>query len=89
MDENSALILTVSDDGPGVPQELLDKLFKPYISSRLSGPRGTGLGLAICRLGARALGGSISFRPSEPGAEFEIILPSALDRGEAQRMGMH
>jgi signal transduction histidine kinase len=78
VDENAALVFTVADDGPGVPAELLDKLFEPYVSSRLSSPRGAGLGLAICRLGARALGGSISFRPRDPGAEFEIVVPVAV-----------
>jgi signal transduction histidine kinase len=86
VDENLALVFTVADDGPGVPAELLDKLFEPYVSSRLSSPRGAGLGLAICRLGARALGGSISFRPRDPGAEFEIIVPPAVDAERAERL---
>ncbi|PKK91644.1 MAG: hypothetical protein CVV64_02970 [Candidatus Wallbacteria bacterium HGW-Wallbacteria-1] len=40
------LIITVGDDGPGVPQSIRDRLFEPFVSST---PHGTGLGLAICR----------------------------------------
>ena len=37
-------VLTVKDDGPGIPEEILPKIFEPFITSKLNG---TGLGLAI------------------------------------------
>lgn len=70
---DAALECVVADDGPGVPEALAERIFEPYFSYREGG---TGLGLAICRQGARALGGSIRFKPREPhGAEFIVSLP--------------
>lgn len=39
-------IITVSDDGPGVPQEISDRIFSPFFTTK---PRGSGLGLSIVR----------------------------------------
>ena len=74
--EKSALVFSVADNGPGVPGELVDRLFEPYVSSRRSGPQGAGLGLSICRLAARALGGSIEYLPRERGTEFVVVVPT-------------
>jgi signal transduction histidine kinase len=49
--------LSVTDDGPGIPPELLSKVQEPFFSTR---PGGTGLGLAICRALAWQNGGSLS-----------------------------
>ena len=72
---DNSLLLDVSDDGPGVPAEIEDRLFEPYVSFRRSGERGTGLGLTICRLSARALGGSVHFCERERGAKFVLEVP--------------
>mgnify|MGYP003792249297 CR=1 FL=1 len=72
--------ITVSDQGPGVPQESLDSLFEPFYRvgdarDRASG--GTGLGLSISDRAVRAHGGSIRARnKSECGLEVEITLPT-------------
>lgn len=45
-DSNDAeIILTVSDQGPGIPQHILDNLGKPFLTTKATG---TGLGMAIC-----------------------------------------
>lgn len=65
--------LTVADSGPGIPQELLDILFKQRVSTKPSG-HGFGL-LTIMRIIAEH-GGSVSARNREEGgALFEILLP--------------
>lgn len=48
--------LSVTDDGPGIPPDLLSKVQEPFFSTR---PGGTGLGLAICRALAWRNGGSL------------------------------
>jgi len=62
----------VADDGPGVPQELLDTLFQPMVSGRAEG---SGLGLTIAQSLASRHGGLIEC-DSEPGATvFRVYLP--------------
>lgn len=67
------LLLTVRDNGRGMPAAVVERLFEPFFTTRSDG---TGLGLAIARGVARAHGGSIDVR-SEPGkgTEFVISLP--------------
>jgi signal transduction histidine kinase len=55
--DSGGVELTVVDDGPGIPAELLSKVQEPFFSTR---PGGTGLGLAICRALAWQNGGSLS-----------------------------
>ena len=66
-------LLTVRDNGPGIPPEIRDTLFEPFVSHGKSG--GTGLGLAIARSVVEAHQGSISYRTSRTGAVFTIQLP--------------
>jgi len=67
--------VTVVDDGPGVPDDVRDKLFDPYFTTKSSG---TGLGLAICRRLIEAHGGLIRLVATKPGeTEFALELPEA------------
>lgn len=67
------LCLTVSDNGPGVPEALRDRLFDSFFTTK---PRGVGLGLAICRNIAVAHGGQLRYAPAPGGgAEFQLSLP--------------
>ncbi len=69
------LVLSVEDDGPGVPEELRERIFEPFFSTKGRG-RGVGLGLAICKRIIAESGGSLSYFPSKfGGAGFEIRLP--------------
>lgn len=70
--EDGRLLLWVADDGPGVPAELRDSLFDPFVSQRSGG---TGLGLVLVREIVHAHGGVISLAASERGARFEMELP--------------
>jgi signal transduction histidine kinase len=55
--DGGALVLTLADDGPGIPDEILPRLFEPYLSTKT---KGTGLGLAIVKRAVDDLGGSIA-----------------------------
>jgi signal transduction histidine kinase len=70
--QDGRLHLTVRDTGPGVPADIGDRLFEPFVTGRTDG---TGLGLAIVRETARAHGGDASFTSGPHGATFEIELP--------------
>lgn len=75
-DEGEAEIL-VRDDGPGIPDALLPRLFEPFHSTK--GQRGTGLGLAVSRKLVVQHGGRIEILASGPdGTAIAIRLP---DRG--------
>ena len=71
--ESDSVRLRVEDDGPGIPDELLPRLFQPFVSGR---PRGNGLGLAIARGIAERHGGRIEAGRSDlGGARFDVVLP--------------
>lgn len=65
----------VHDTGPGVAEELRERLFEPFFTTRR---RGLGVGLAICRRIAEAHGGTLDLGPSPAGgATFVLALPTA------------
>jgi signal transduction histidine kinase len=67
-------ILTVSDDGPGIPRELRARIFDPGFSTKQSG---WGIGLALARrIVEENHGGSLRLASGDRGAAFEIILPA-------------
>jgi two-component system, OmpR family, sensor kinase len=63
----------VSDDGPGVPEELRPGLFEPFVSNR---PGGSGLGLAVARQIVERHGGKLMLLPSSRGATFAFTIPA-------------
>jgi signal transduction histidine kinase len=70
------LRISVCDSGPGVPEQLRERLFERF--ARTDEAVGRGLGLVIARAYARAHGGDILYdAPPGHGARFELILPQA------------
>ena len=65
-------IITVQDDGPGVPPDVRDRLFEPLFSTKT---KGTGLGLTICRQILEKHRGTLTLVESTRGAAFRITLP--------------
>jgi signal transduction histidine kinase len=71
---DAAIVLTIEDDGPGIPDELATRLFVPFTTTK---PGAAGLGLAMCRKIAEAHGGSISYlRGAAGGARIVVELPA-------------
>lgn len=70
------VVLTVADDGPGVPDADRERLFEPFFTSRRA-VGGTGLGLPIARSLLAASHGRLELVGSERGAVFQIALPRA------------
>ena len=77
--EDGQAVIEVTDDGPGIPDEDLDRVFEPFFRSEPSRNRdtgGIGLGLASVRAVARAHGGDavVENRP-ERGLRARVTLP--------------
>jgi two-component system, OmpR family, sensor kinase len=73
-EEEAELVLSVSDQGPGIPEELSATLFEPFRAG--SGSMGLGLGLYLARQIALAHGGQLSVdRTYHDGARFLLRLP--------------
>jgi len=73
--EAGQLTLLIEDDGPGIPEAVRHRLFRPFASVGKTG--GLGLGLAICAEIAKVHHGEISAESSSKGALFRIRLPVA------------
>jgi len=70
--------VTVADEGPGVPGDLIDLVFEKFARRDLPGsPTGTGLGLYICRGLVEAQGGEIGVTVTDDGSRFWFRLPEA------------
>jgi signal transduction histidine kinase len=72
--ENGALLISVQDSGPGVPDGLRERIWEPFFTTR---QRGTGLGLAIVRKRVQEVGGSASLdvARNDSGALFHLRVP--------------
>jgi signal transduction histidine kinase len=77
-DSGRVVEVIVSDNGSGIPRELLDQIFEPFVTTKEPG-RGTGLGLAVCARLVEAMGGTIRADSVEgQGATFTILLPATV-----------
>ncbi len=73
--------LRVADNGPGVPEEVRERIFDPYFTTKSEGA-GTGLGLPVSRSVARDHGGELQLERSAQGASFRLSLPISGEAGE-------
>ncbi len=74
-DGTSAVQVTVCDSGPGVPEDLAERVFDPFFTTKPPG-KGTGLGLAIVQRIVHDHGGRVDVaRAREGGAAFTVIFP--------------
>lgn len=73
--EGNHVVLRVSDSGPGIPDDLREKVFEPFYTTKARGA-GTGLGLAVARRIAEEHGGSLEVAAAPAGTTLELRLPS-------------
>jgi signal transduction histidine kinase len=80
LEEGRYVKVTISDQGPGIAEEYLEKIFDPYFSTKSRGSiKGMGLGLTIAHSIIAKHGGAIGVEsPPEGGARFELYLPAAI-----------
>lgn len=80
-DQGSAVEVRLVDQGSGVPPELRERIFDPFVQveskDRAVTRTGRGLGLAFCRLAVDAHGGRIWVEDGQPGAVFCLSIPNA------------
>ena len=69
------IVVSVIDNGPGVPEALHDKIFHPLVTGRASG---TGLGLSLAQEFVQQHGGVVEFDSTAGHTEFRMILPLEL-----------
>ena len=70
--EVGSVAVRVSDQGPGIPAELRERLFDPFFTTK---PGGSGLGLAVVHRAIEAHRGLVFFDSTGRGARFTVILP--------------
>ena len=68
--------ISISDNGPGIPDAIKDKIFQPFFTTKPTG-QGTGLGLSLSYDIVKAHGGELKVKSKEgEGSEFIINLPA-------------
>src|SRR6266850_4023429 len=79
--EPDGLSVNISDNGPGIPEAVAQRVFEPFFSTKSEG-EGTGLGLSICLGIVKEHGGSMTVDPGGAGggrgATFTVELPTAV-----------
>ena len=79
--DNGSVYIHVDDEGPGIPEELSERVFEPFFTTKPDG-QGTGLGLSVSRQIVERFGGSLSYRPRAlGGSRFTITLQGYEHKG--------
>jgi two-component system, cell cycle sensor histidine kinase and response regulator CckA len=73
------VVLSVSDDGPGISAEDIERIFEPFFTKKVMGRSGTGLGLSVVWNVVEDHHGYIDVKSSEKGTTFKVYLPITRD----------
>ena len=77
LSQTNGLLVAISDSGPGINPEHLDRVFAPFYTTKTSG---IGMGLSICRSIIDAHGGRLWAEANRPrGAIFQFTLPAGVE----------
>jgi len=71
-----AVLISIADNGNGIPQNIIDKIFQPFFTTKPTG-QGTGLGLSLAYDIVKAHGGELTVETQEgEGATFIVTIPN-------------
>jgi len=73
--QGDAVLITIADNGPGIPPDIRDRIFEPFFTTKDVG-QGTGMGLAVAEQAIQACGGTITITcPPDGGTIFTVSVP--------------
>lgn len=82
VDKGDSIVITVSDNGGGIEEGILNRIFEPYFSTK-GKETGTGLGLYMTKtIITKHLHGTINARNTDVGVEFTLVIPKQSDEKE-------
>ena len=74
MGDNYSVLISIADDGPGIPQDRVGQIFEPYFTTK---EKGTGLGLAIVKHNTELYGGTVAVESElGKGTRFSLQFPA-------------
>ncbi len=79
------VVISVTDDGPGINEEDLERIFEPFYSKKVMGRSGTGLGLAIVWNTVHDHGGFLDVKSDADGTNFELYFPMTEEAAEEEQ----
>ena len=77
-------VLSVTDNGTGIPGEDLERIFEPFYARKVMGRSGTGLGLTVVWNTVRDHGGYLDVESGESGTRFTLYFPRILEEEESE-----
>jgi len=73
--QGDAVLITIADNGPGIPPDIRDRIFEPFFTTKDVG-QGTGMGLTVAEQAIQACGGTITMTcPPDGGTLFTVSVP--------------
>ena len=79
VDDDSTVAITVEDNGGGIPEKILDRIFEPYFTTKEQG-KGTGIGLYMSKMIIEDhMNGTITASNNDEGAIFKIVINKKMD----------